>query len=234
MQTIILIGPPGSGKGTQAFILMERVPNAFYFETSSIIEENVKRAKPGETVTIEGKKYSLAHEGELWKSGILCTPEVVSFWVKEKFKDLAAQHRSLIIAGSPRTLFEGKSVMPVLSKLYGKQHIIIIALKLSGKESVFRNSHRRMCKLFRHPILFSPETKKLTQCPLDGSPLFRREGLDDPKVVAVRLKEYEERTKPLLAFFKKEGFSVHSVSGEQSPEAVAQDISKILKKFNNF
>lgn len=230
MQTIILIGPPGSGKGTQSFILMDHVPNAFYFETSSVIEENVMNAKKSDFVMVDGKKYSLVHERELWKTGILCTPAVVSFWVKEKFKNLAAQRRSLIIAGSPRTLPEGKSVMPVLAKLYGKKNIVIISLRLSAKQSVFRNSHRRMCKLFRHPILFTPETKKLTKCPLDGSPLFRREGLDDPKVVAVRLKEYEERTKPLLDFFRKCGYPPHYVNGEQSPEDVARDISRVLKR----
>jgi len=157
------------------------VPNAFYFETSSIIEENVMNAKANDFVMVSGKKYSLVHERELWKAGILCTPAVVSFWVNKKFKDLAAQRRTLIIAGSPRTMQEGQQVMPVLAKLYGKEHITVIALRLGGEQSLFRNSHRRMCKLFRHPILFTPETEKLTKCPLDGSPLLRREGLDDPK-----------------------------------------------------
>lgn len=223
-RVIILIGPPGSGKGTQAYILDERLPNSFYFETSKIIEANVMEAKEGDVVVIGGKKYSLAHERKLWKTGILCTPEVVSFWVKEKFRELAAEERGLVIAGSPRTLHEGEEVMPVLEKLYGKQHISIIELTLSAEQSIWRNSHRRICALFRHPILYTEETKRLTKCPIDGSKLLKRRGLDDPKTVKVRLKEYALRTKPLLQFFKTKGYKVKKINGEQTPEEVANDI----------
>lgn len=223
-RVIILIGPPGSGKGTQAYILDERMPNSFYFETSKIIEANVMGAKEGDVVFVKGKKYSLVHEGKLWKTGILCTPAVVSFWVKEKFKELADEGRGLVIAGSPRTLPEGEEVMPVLEKLYEKEHISIIELTLSAEQSIWRNSHRRICGLFRHPILYTEETKRLTHCPIDGSKLLKREGLDDPETVKVRLKEYTERTKPLIEFFRKKGYKMKKVNGEQTPEEVANDI----------
>jgi len=55
----------------------------------------------------------------------------------------------------------------------------------------------------RHSILFNDETKDLTICPLDGSKLVKREGLDDPKTIKVRLKEYAERTYPIFDYFEK-------------------------------
>lgn len=225
----ILIGPPGSGKGTQAFILTERFPGLFYFETSRIIEENVMHAKPQDHVRIGKKKYFLQHERNLWKSGILCTPEVVSFWVNEKFRELASQKRGLVIAGSPRTLYEGKEVMPVLEKLYGKKYIVILELALETEASIWRNSHRRLCALFRHPILYSRETKMLKHCPLDGSKLLVRKGLDDPQTIQVRVREYHERTRPLLAFFRARGYRTKRINGAQLPERVADDIARALK-----
>ena len=72
-EVIILIGPPGSGKGTQAELLADKL-GLFYFETSKIIEECVMNAQENEVVEIEGEKYSLAHEKHLWETGVLCTP----------------------------------------------------------------------------------------------------------------------------------------------------------------
>ena len=55
-------------------------------------------------------------------------------------------------------------------------------------------------------ILYSKETENLTSCPLDGSKLIRRKGLDDLETLKVRLKEYKERTFPLLDYFKEERY----------------------------
>ena len=89
------------------------------------------------------------------------------------------------MTGSPRTLYEGKRIIPLLKKLYGTKNIKIILIKVSAEESIFRNSHRRICELMRHPILYTKETIKLTRCPLDGSKLIRRKGLDDPETIKV-------------------------------------------------
>jgi len=229
VKVIILIGPPGSGKGTQAYLLNEELKNVYYFETSKIIEANVMDAKEGDTVEIEGEKYPLTRERELWKSGILCTPKVVSFWVVEKFRELASEGQSIVIAGSPRTLSEGEEVIPILEDLYGKENITIFEIKLRAEQSLWRNSHRRICSLFRHPIIYNEGTKNLTVCPLDGSKLLRREGLDDVETIKVRLKEYEERTEPLLGFMANRGFEINVVNGEQGIENVHEDIMKAIK-----
>jgi adenylate kinase family enzyme len=133
------------------------------------------------------------------------------------------------LSGSPRTLYEAKEVTPLLKKLYGPKNIKIVLLSVSAKESIFRNSHRRICELMRHPILYSKETAQLKKCPLDGSKLIKRKGLDDPAIIKVRLKEYRERTWPLIGYFKKEGLSVKKINGSPPPAIVFKSILKAFK-----
>lgn len=230
MQVIILLGPPGSGKGTQAELLSEKL-NLYYLETSKILENRFKETKKEkEYIRAGGKNYYLADEKKLWEEGILCSPPFVTHLIKKKIELFHRRGENLLLAGSPRTLFEGREVIPLLKKLYGKGNIKVILITLSAKESIFRNSHRRICELMRHPILYNKETKNLKHCPLDGSKLVRRKGLDDPETIEVRLKEYKERTLPLIGLFKKQGIKVKKVNGEQSVADVFKAIFKGNKR----
>ena len=223
------MGPPGSGKGTQAELVSDK-PNLYYFETSKVIEENVMRAKKEDHVTVGGKRYSLVKEKELWSTGILNTPEVVAFWVKDKINELFKEGLGIVFAGSPRTLYEGKEVMPLLIKLYGAENIKIVLLEISPQETLFRNSHRRICQFMRHPVLSTrKEFLGLNYCPLDGSKLMHRKGLDDPETIKVRLSEYKERTYPLIKYFGEQGLAAKKINGEQPVEKVHSDILKALE-----
>jgi len=220
---IILLGPPGSGKGTQAELLAEKL-NLYYLETSKILEEKFKENQRKKFIKIDSKKYYFQEEKKLWQTGFLCSPPFVTFLVKNKIKELAREDKNLVLAGSPRTIYEGKEVIPLLKKIYGKNNIKIILIKTREKESIFRNTKRRICQLMRHPILYSKETINLKKCPLDGSRLIKRKGLDNPKTIRVRLKEYQERTFPLLEYFKKEGLKIKEIDGEQPVVNVFKDI----------
>jgi len=231
-QVIILFGPPGAGKGTQAELLSDKL-NLYYFETSKILEEKFKEIeenkKTKKEVIIKNKKYNILDEKKLWKEGKLCTPLFVAYLVKEKIKELNKEGKNLILAGSPRTLEEAKEIIPLLKKLYGKNNIKVFFIEISPEQTIFRNSNRKICELFRHPILYNKETKKLTMCPLDGSKLIRREGLDDIESIKIRLKEYQERTFPLIEYFKKEKLWMKKINGEQSVADVYYDIVNSLK-----
>lgn len=226
---IALLGAPGSGKGTQGILLSEKL-EAYYFETSHLIERKVTNAGPDDFVEIDGQKYYLQKERELWENGILCSPPFVSNLIKKKIKELAAEQKSIILSGSPRTLHEAENLLPLVEESYGKENIKVIEISVSSEASIFRNSHRRICELSRHPILWNEETKDLQNCPLDGSKLMKRKGLDDPETIKTRLVEYKERTLPLLDFFTEEEIEVNKINGEQSPEKVFQDISKLILK----
>jgi len=232
-QIIILFGPPGAGKGTQAELLADKL-SLFYFETSKILEEKFRMAEtlspdsPERIIKAEGKDYDIINEKKLWKEGKLCSPPFVTRLVEEKIKKVFEEGQNIVIAGSPRTLYEAERITPLLKDLYGKENIKVILIDISAQQTVFRNSHRRICGLMRHPILWDKETENLTICPLDGSKLIKREGLDDPESIKVRLKEYEARTFPVFEYFGKEGITVHKIKGEQSVANVFANILQIL------
>lgn len=225
---IILLGPPGSGKGTQAGLLAEKL-DLYYLETSKLLEEAFSKSKKGEFIKIRGQKYFFSQEKNLWKKGALCTLPFVNYLVKGKIKKLNEKNESLVMAGSPRTVREGKAIMPLLEKLYDKKNIKVILIQVSAQESIFRNSHRRICELMRHPILYSKETKKLKFCPLDGSKLIRRKGLDDPETIKIRLKEYREKTLPLVKYLEERRLKVKKINGQGSVSKIFERILKTLK-----
>jgi len=226
---VIILGQPGSGKGTQAELVAGKF-NLYSLETSRLIEIKVMNAKEGEYAEVEGQKYYFSHEKELWTKGILCSPPFVSWLVKTKLEELAKEGKGVVMSGSPRTLPEGENLIPLLKNLYGADNIRVILLELTAEQTIWRNSNRRICELMRHPIL-STDKKflALTHCPLDGSKLLKRKGLDDPETIKVRLKEYTERTLPLVEFLKTQNLPVVKINGEQSVEKVHQDILKALK-----
>ncbi len=226
---VIILGQPGSGKGTQAELVSGKF-NLYNLETSKIIEAEVMNAKKGEYAEITGKKYYFSHEKDLWTKGILCSPPFVSFLVRTKLQELAKENKGVVMSGSPRTLPEGENLIPLLKKLYGDQNIKIALLELTPEQTIWRNSHRRICELMRHPILSTrKEFLSLTHCPLDGSKLMKRKGLDKPETIKVRLKEYRERTYPLIDYFKKQGLRVKKINGEQSVEDVHRDVLAAIK-----
>lgn len=226
---IIILGQPGSGKGTQAELIAGKF-NLYSLETSKLIETKVMNAKEGEYAEVNGQKYYFSHEKELWTQGILCSPPFVSWLVKTKLEELSKEGKGVVMSGSPRTLLEGQEIIPLLKKLYGEENIKIVLLELTPEQTIWRNSNRRICELMRHPILSTQkEFLSLTHCPLDGSKLLKREGLDDPETIKVRLKEYRERTYPLVDYFEKQGLKVNKINGEQSVEDVHKNVLIAIK-----
>ncbi len=228
-QIIILFGPPGAGKGSQSQLLAEKL-GLHLFETSKILEREFKKAEnlPKDSeerfTEIEGEKFDIFEEKKNWETGILNSPPWVTYLVKKEVEKLAEQGESIVFAGSPRTMYEAERLTPVLEKLFGKENISIFLIEISAETTIFRNTHRKICELMRHSILFSKETENLTVCPLDGSALLKRESLDDPETIKVRIKEYLERTLPMVDFFEKYGIPVKKINGETTISQVHKEI----------
>ena len=233
-QVIILFGPPGAGKGTQSELLSEKM-GLYLFETSKILERKFKETqRPSfnekeRYVTVGAEKFDVLEEFEIWKKGELCSPPYVTQLVIGEIKNLFNADKSLVLAGSPRTVYEVERVIPTLEKLYGKENVKIVLIEISSEQTIFRNSHRKICELIRHPILFNKETENLTLCPLDGSKLVKRKDLDDPETIKVRIKEYSERTFPMVDWFNRNDFKVNKINGEQSVADVFKDVLQFVK-----
>lgn len=232
-QVIILFGPPGAGKGTQSELLSEKM-RLYLFETSKMLEREFRNAEkmpadsPERFVEIEGEKFDVLNEKEIWKKGELCSPPWVTYLTVKELKRLHDDGDNIILSGSPRTVYEAEREMTVLEELYGKENIKIVLIEISAEVTIFRNTHRKICELMRHSILFNKETEKIKLCPLDGSKLVKRKDLDDPETIKTRLVQYKERTLPLFEYFKNNDFNVNKINGEGSVAKVHEEILKIL------
>lgn len=217
---IILIGPPGSGKGTQADLLAKKF-NLIHLETSKLIEEKFKK--------IDQKNKELLKEKKRHDQGKLTTSKFVVKLVLEEIEKLAKGERGIVFSGSPRKIYEAWKEIPILERYYGKENISVVYLKLREKESIKRNSVRKICAKNRHPIPATlPGFKKLTLCPWDNSKIITRVD-DKPELIKRRYRIFLQETKPVLNYFKKHNFKVFFINGEQPIKKVFQDILKLMK-----
>ncbi len=230
-QIIILFGPPGAGKGTQAELLSGKL-DLFHFETSKLLEEKFELVKDLSAdsderfIEVDGEKFDVLKEKELWLKGVLCDPPFVVHLIQEKVRDLRHDGESIVFSGSPRTVYEAEKELPLFKELYGQENIKAFYITVTPEETIDRNSHRRICETARHSILWNKETEGLTNCPLDGSKLLRRKGLDDPETIKVRIEEFKERTYPVIDILKKENIQVVEINGKQTVSEVYHDILK--------
>lgn len=225
--TIIILGSPSSGKGTQAQLLADKI-NFYHLETSKIIIANLEGITKDDFVLVEDKKYFLFKERKMREEGVLMSPPLITFWIKEKVRELKKEKKGIVFSGSPRTLYEGEKIVPFLTRLYGEKNILILILEVSEETTIFRATNRKACSLMRHPILHTEETVKLTKCPIDNSPLIVRKD-DTTEAVKTRLKEYQNRTAPLIKYLREQNLKIKEINGEQSVEEIFKDILKAIK-----
>jgi adenylate kinase len=227
-QVIILFGQPGAGKGTQAEILAEKT-GYYHFESSKIIEACFANESQDKVFEIEGETFKVKDEKKRWEAGLLNSPPFVVFLMVKKINDLAREGKSIIFSGSPRTVYEAEREIPLFKELYGLENIRFVLLEITAETTIFRNSHRRICELIRHSILFTKETETLTLCPLDGSKLVKRKGLDDSETIIKRLEVFKAETYPVIKVIEKQGLHLNKVNGEQSVSDVHKDILEAIE-----
>jgi len=227
LKVLIVIGSPGAGKGTQANLLSEKL-GFYHFSSSKVVGRIIENAQPGSFIEVEGVKYYFEEQKKIREEGKLWDDAFLTHFVKEKIQELYDEGNGIVFDGAIRTLYEGEHIIPLLKELYGDEAIEVIYIDITEDEAVFRNSHRKECELMRHPVLYCQETAKLTQCQIDGSNLVERKD-DDVEVIKIRLKEFQEKTKPLLDIFQKQGLKIHQIDGSPKPVVVFERILKALK-----
>lgn len=217
-QAEFLIGPPGSGKDTQALLLVEST-NFVEVPTSQIIRKHFAEHPDDPIIKREKQRYA---------DGFLTDPTVFVPWLMEFVQPLVAQGKDLVFSGSPRVPQEANMLIPAIQKLCGTERVQMIHIHLSEAEARKRIAGRRFCKAHAHPIPDTPEFAHLTVCPQDGSPLERR-ALDDADKQDRRFEQFYTLTEPCLKIAQDFGVPVFEIDGRQSIEAVHRDIIDVIE-----
>jgi adenylate kinase len=210
---LILLGPPGAGKGTQAERLQDdfRLP---YYATGNMLREAVDQG------TDLGRKAK-----EYMDAGDLVPDEVIIGVLIERVK--AAEARDgFLLDGFPRTVPQAEALE---SELKGLDRRLSAALLVDvpDDEVVRRLSGRRQCKKNGHPyhVEFN-KPKHEGVCDIDGSPLIQRDD-DKPETVRKRLETYHAKTAPLVEFYDDRGI-LKRFDGTRSPTEVHDHIRATL------
>jgi len=195
---IILLGRPGSGKDTQAELLAKKF-GLIHIISSKVIKKSLLSSK--KNVKLEGKNYNIEKEREKQKNGSLNTFTFVAALIKNEIQKTAKAGKGLIMSGSPRSLIELKSEIPLFEEFYGLKNTYFFDVKISPKEVYIRNMKRHRKDL--------PE-------------------LDTRSVIAKRLRVFTHDTLPAIKYLKSKKM-IFEVNGEQPIEKIHWDIMKLLK-----
>ena len=210
---LILLGPPGSGKGTQGERLQEDLEYPYY-ATGDILRAAVK----------EGTEVGKAAK-EFMDRGDLVPDEVIIGIIAERLESGEADH-GFILDGFPRTVVQAEALDEELHQL-GRQLTAVILIDVDDEEIVNRLSGRRVCQEKGHVyhVEYSPPAKEGV-CDVDGSELFIRDD-DKQDVVRHRLDQYHEKTAPLVDYYKKQGL-LNEIEGTDDPDRVSEKIRTLV------
>jgi len=214
-KNIILMGPPGAGKGTLAKQLKEAL-NLVHISTGDMFREAIKAQTE---LGVLAASYI--------NKGDLVPDDVTIGLVKERLsqKDCEA---GFLLDGFPRTLAQAEA-LDEIAKSISRPIEAVINLDCDNEELVRRISGRRVCKdcgAPYHVVTMKPKVEGV--CDLCGGPLFQRKD-DNEEALKVRLEHYVSETKLLLDFYKKLGLleSFNSLVGK---EELFDEVSSYLKK----
>jgi len=210
---IVLLGPPGAGKGTQSVVLAKTygIP---HISTGDILRESVKTGQP---LGLKAKAFM--------DKGELVPDEVVTGIVVERLKKDDTK-KGYILDGFPRTLKQAEVLDEALKNAFSNIDMVIYFATTSAT-AIERLCGRRVCKAcgFNYHIKNIPP-KKEGVCDKCGGALFQRPD-DNEATVRNRLKVYEDQTKPLIDYYAGKGL-LKRVSGDLGVDELFKVLSKIF------
>ena len=206
---LILLGPPGAGKGTQAARLIDDFGLA-YIATGDMLRENVKQGTP---LGVEAKRFMDA--------GDLVPDDVIISMIEAELQGEESKD-GFILDGFPRTTAQADALATELQRL-GRALSAALLIDASDDEVVRRISGRRVSlssgRVY-HVDFDPPEVEGV--CDVDGSDLIQRDD-DKPETVRRRLEVYHAQTAPLIDYYERQGL-LRRFDGAGSPTEVHDHI----------
>ena len=214
--SIVLLGPPGAGKGTQAKLIAEHygIP---HISTGDILRSNVARG------TELGRKAKAVME-----RGELVSDDLVNGMVADRIKQPDCD-RGFVLDGFPRTVAQAEWLDRELAGKAGNTRpTVVVDVDVSYNQLLQRLTGRRTCpvdgKIYN--IYLQPPKEKGV-CDVCGTQLFQRVD-DTEEVISERLKSYERQTLPLEDFYRKQG-RLRRINGEQPVEQVLVEMFRAIE-----
>jgi adenylate kinase len=210
---IILLGPPGAGKGTQATRLIDKY-NIPQISTGDMLRAALKAGTP---LGLEAKKFM--------DKGELVPDSVVIGLVKERIQQKDCQN-GYMLDGFPRNVSQAETLDKMLEDLSQKiDHVVCI--EVPSDELVARLTGRRTCRSCGagYHVMFDPP-KKEGICNKCGGELYQRDD-DNETTVKSRLQVYANQTEPLIDYYNKQG-KLRRINGVGDMEAIFGRITSVL------
>jgi len=209
---IVLLGPPGAGKGTQADKLAARlgIPK---IATGDVLRAAVRdKTKRG----LEAKSYM--DRGDL-------VPDSVILGILQDVMTSPATQKGAILDGAVRTVPQAQGLATMLGEI-GKKVDKVLLFDVDDDELVKRLSTRTVCQGCQTPYMGRNPGTACAKC---GGTLVRRKD-DEPEAVRNRLEVYRSQTKPVIGWYKDNKMKVSDINAEGSVEEVTQRALEALKK----
>jgi adenylate kinase len=214
---VVLIGPSGAGKGTQAQLIAPKF-NLVHIGSGDLFRDSLTRQTD---LGLQVRKYMDA--GEL-------VPDEVTQAVMERFLHEMDKHKGVILDGFPRTKYQAETLDSLLSGL-GRSTDVVIYLKVSDETVIKRIPGRLTCTGCQQPYheTYYPPRAPLV-CDKCGSDLYQRND-DTPKRARARLRVFHRQTAPVVDYYQGTGKLV-IIDGEQDIEQVNQVLCEVLESVN--
>jgi adenylate kinase len=211
---LILLGPPGAGKGTQAKLIAKRL-GVPHLSTGDMFRDAVNRDTP------------TGHLAKpIMERGQLVPDPIVLKMVEERLAQPDSK-KGFVFDGFPRTLPQSEELDGILAKLgFGKP--IVVDIRVDPEKLIRRLSGRWTCSVGGEIYnIYDRPPKVPGVCDRDGGKLMQRAD-DAPEVVKARLVAYERQTKPVSDYYQRHGV-FETVDGEADIEEVSRRVEKIVE-----
>lgn len=213
--SLVILGAPGSGKGTQAVRIAES-RSLKHISTGDLLREAVAAGTP------LGKQVE-----SILTSGKLVSDEIVLELIREAVKsDAGRVEKGWILDGYPRTTAQAEALETVLGQI-GQKIDSVLVLDVDNEAIVERLSNRRTCESCKAVYnLINKAPKVDGKCDQCGGALMQRDD-DKPETIRKRLDVYEQQTRPIIEFYEGK-YTVHHVNGMLPIDEVTVEIERLV------